>query len=222
MTETKLPGMVINRIDKKSTYDSLVENGEIGENDLCLVEGEDNISLGITSAAVGDIIKVKAVDSIGKPTAWEASGNTYHTLCTETLTEAVTSVQWTVDTDGRPFDLRNMHEVLLLLKMPSSIKSNNIDFSVIGNGYAFDNGSTFSQAIVKYTLFQEQKIVFKEAIMLAGTTSYLWQGENIVAQRAFLSTYDNESELMPSNIRIQNGSATYPFPEGTEIAVVWR
>lgn len=31
-----------------------------------------DISLGVTSAAVGDIIKVKAVDDSGKPTAWEA------------------------------------------------------------------------------------------------------------------------------------------------------
>lgn len=82
MTETKLPGMVINRIDKKSTYDSLVEKGKIGENDLCLVEDEDNISpgsgtdisLGVTGASVGDIVKVKAVDANGKPTAWEAAG----------------------------------------------------------------------------------------------------------------------------------------------------
>lgn len=83
MTETKLPGMVINKIDKKSTYDSLVEKGEIGENDLCLVEDEDNISpgsgtdisLGVTSASVGDIIKVKQVDADGKPTAWEAAAS---------------------------------------------------------------------------------------------------------------------------------------------------
>ena len=73
MTETKQPGMVINKIDKKSTYDSLVEKGEIGENDLCLVEDEDNISLGVTGASVGDIIKVKQVDADGKPTAWEAA-----------------------------------------------------------------------------------------------------------------------------------------------------
>lgn len=33
-----------------------------------------DISLGVTSAAVGDIIKVKAVDENGKPTAWEAAG----------------------------------------------------------------------------------------------------------------------------------------------------
>lgn len=32
-----------------------------------------DISLGITSAAVGDIVKVKAVDADGKPTEWEAA-----------------------------------------------------------------------------------------------------------------------------------------------------
>lgn len=32
-----------------------------------------DISLGVTGAAVGDIIKVKAVDANGKPTAWEAA-----------------------------------------------------------------------------------------------------------------------------------------------------
>lgn len=34
--------------------------------------GASDISLGITSAAVGDIVKVKAVDASGKPTEWEA------------------------------------------------------------------------------------------------------------------------------------------------------
>ena len=35
--------------------------------------GGTDISLGLTSAAVGQIIKVKAVDESGKPTAWEAA-----------------------------------------------------------------------------------------------------------------------------------------------------
>lgn len=38
--------------------------------------GGTDISLGITSAAVGDIVKVKAVDDSGKPTEWEAAGAT--------------------------------------------------------------------------------------------------------------------------------------------------
>lgn len=33
-----------------------------------------DISLGVTGASVGDIVKVKAVDDSGKPTAWEAAG----------------------------------------------------------------------------------------------------------------------------------------------------
>lgn len=35
--------------------------------------GDTDISLGLTSASVGQIIKVKAVDESGKPTAWEAA-----------------------------------------------------------------------------------------------------------------------------------------------------
>ena len=35
--------------------------------------GDTDISLGLTSAAVGQTIKVKAIDESGKPTAWEAA-----------------------------------------------------------------------------------------------------------------------------------------------------
>lgn len=35
--------------------------------------GASDISLGLTGAAVGDIVKVKAVDANGKPTQWEAA-----------------------------------------------------------------------------------------------------------------------------------------------------
>lgn len=48
--------------DAKSVYDAL----------QALPTGTD-ISLGLTGASVGDIIKVKAVDDSGKPTAWEAA-----------------------------------------------------------------------------------------------------------------------------------------------------
>lgn len=44
-------------------------NGETGD---VQISGGD-ISLGVTGAAVGDIIKVAAVDADGKPTAWEAA-----------------------------------------------------------------------------------------------------------------------------------------------------
>lgn len=108
MIETKLPGMVINRIDTKSTYDSLVKNGEIGENDLCLVENEDNISLGVTGASVGDIIKVKAVDSTGKPTAWDSYSDQFELLRTITITESTNAVSITQDENGNTFSLSDV------------------------------------------------------------------------------------------------------------------
>lgn len=74
MTETKLSGMVINKIDSEDTYQKLVEAGQIGKNDISFVESEDtSVSLGLTGAAVGDIIRVKSVDADGKPTEWEAA-----------------------------------------------------------------------------------------------------------------------------------------------------
>lgn len=100
MTETKLPGMVINRIDSEDTYQKLVAAGQIGENDISFVESEDtSVSLGITGANVGDIIKVKSVDGSGKPTKWETANIDefdvhYKTNITEALTEgfSITSV----------------------------------------------------------------------------------------------------------------------------------
>lgn len=50
------------------------KNGDITVDKMPSGSGaETDISLGISSAAVGDIIKVKAVDDNGTPTAWESS-----------------------------------------------------------------------------------------------------------------------------------------------------
>lgn len=53
--------------------------------------GGTDISLGLTSAAVGQIIKVKAIDESGKPTAWEAAdisaGGGWELITDVTLTE---------------------------------------------------------------------------------------------------------------------------------------
>ena len=51
MTETKLPGWAINRIDSKDTYDALVAAGKIGENDLCLIEGEDDTGVFVVTVS---------------------------------------------------------------------------------------------------------------------------------------------------------------------------
>lgn len=116
MTETKLNGLTIHNIDSKETYDALVAAGEIGENDLCLVEDEDNISLGVTGASVGDIIKVKAVDANGKPTEWETAGGAdiWETIADYTAAEAASWLTINKDANGNTFSLKKVKVEIVL------------------------------------------------------------------------------------------------------------
>ena len=62
-----------------------------------------DISLGVTGASVGDIIKVKAVDSTGKPTAWEAAG--WRTIAEIVTTDQASQYELTEDSEGNPLAL---------------------------------------------------------------------------------------------------------------------
>ena len=72
--------------------------------------GGTDISLGLTSATVGQTIKVKAVDNDGKPTAWEAaeSGEKWEKIAEIIIPDgAEESNALTIDKDinGQPFSL---------------------------------------------------------------------------------------------------------------------
>lgn len=64
-----------------------------------------------TTAAVGQIIKVKTVDDAGKPTEWEAAdlpsggGETWELIRTITTTEIVSRLTISQDESGKPFTL---------------------------------------------------------------------------------------------------------------------
>ena len=55
----------------ENNSDTIAEIMTLAEN-LPDASGGTDISLGVTGASVGDIIKAKAVDENGKPTEWEA------------------------------------------------------------------------------------------------------------------------------------------------------
>ena len=73
--------------------------------------GGTDISLGITSAAVGDIVKIKAVDADGKPTEWETTG---YTLLSEStgISEAVAMFEFT--------GLAGYNDFVLVANMPKA------------------------------------------------------------------------------------------------------
>lgn len=76
--------------------------------------GATDISLGITSAAVGDIVKVKAVDASGKPTEWEAAdGGTMQKLGEWSVPEGSN-----VQVFEQEYDLASLQKFTIILKMP--------------------------------------------------------------------------------------------------------
>lgn len=78
--------------------------------------GTTDISLGITSAAVGDIVKVKAVDADGKPTEWEAAGGVdiWETIADYTAAEAASWLTINKDANGNAFSLRKVKVEIIL------------------------------------------------------------------------------------------------------------
>lgn len=83
--------------------------------------GGTAIDLGVTGAAVGDIIKVAAVDADGKPTAWEAAelvsgdGDTWENLPllrTDIIEEAVKGIELS--------NLDIQHRAMIVVEMPKT------------------------------------------------------------------------------------------------------
>nr|DAH44548.1 MAG TPA: nucleoid-associated protein [Caudoviricetes sp.] len=79
-------------------------------------DGEDaaaDLSLGLTAATIGQTIKVKAVDTDGKPTAWEAvdmaEGETWELIRDFTLAEDVVKATINLDENGKPFRLKKAY-----------------------------------------------------------------------------------------------------------------
>lgn len=90
--------------------------------------GGADISLGLTSASVGQIIKVKAVDESGKPTEWEAAemagGGADKKLRWAQVLEMTTTEQMNIikadkDPEGRTFASYNAIAMLTVLSIPA-------------------------------------------------------------------------------------------------------
>lgn len=83
----------------------------------------------ITGAKVGQIAKIKAVDSAGKPTEWEpvdipSVSNDYELVFQETVAEDVIAYSRDTDKDGNPFSLTDVMVIIFTKPFAESTNSN--------------------------------------------------------------------------------------------------
>ena len=112
----------------ENNSDTIAEIMTLAEN-LPDASGGTDISLGITGAAVGDIIKVKAVDASGKPTAWEAANSAVE-IANGVDVRAVSSFEYSVDLAGNA--IKSNHLKLVLSAPNASSSEKWLKFSING------------------------------------------------------------------------------------------
>lgn len=84
--------------------------------------GTADTTLGITGAAVGQIARITAVDSDGKPTAWEPvdlPSDKWELIATGTITEDVTFFDISEDMNGEPFKLSRAY-ICAVITLPAT------------------------------------------------------------------------------------------------------
>lgn len=141
-TDKTLSNLIINRMPQ-SVYDAKKAAGELSDDELYLTpaKADTAISLGLTSATPGQIIKVKAVQD-GKPTAWEAvdmpGGDKWEKIKEITIAEGAeesNALTINADENGNTFRLKKAR---LCAKFPAYTGTSNIP----NYSFAMLNGKT--------------------------------------------------------------------------------
>ena len=165
--------------------------------------GTADTTLGITGAAVGQIGRITAVDSDGKPTAWEPvdlpSGggeNALRLVVNTTTTEDVAQVEFTEDMDGNPLKLKKF---IFCLKVPAATGVAN---AMIGaDCYRWLSGADTPQTIS-----------YSGKNVQLSTSKTTWWGEiclNIEADGKFAILYKRATKTPYSNDAANSDGGTY-------------
>ena len=178
-----------------------------------IAAGGTDISLGLTSAAVGQIIKVKAIDASGKPTAWEAAElpNGMKLIYSNVLTETVTSIIIDNDLDGNAFSLSRWK---VCLRIPPKF----VDYGTPIYMYCVDRdtvGFSISSANVVVNDASGRNTAIYETVSdhFAAGIFYKYDDINNTDCRYF------ESGVKSTAIKLFTYDADKPFPVGTFVEV---
>lgn len=167
--------------------------------------GTADTTLGITGAAVGQIARITAVDSDGKPTAWEPvdlpSGggeNALRLVVDTTTTEDVAQIEFTEDMDGNPLKLKKF---IFRLEVPVATAA--ATAATIGT-YLYRWMSTMGDTI-QYLSYSSKDVPF-------GTSKTNWWGEfclNIENDGKYAILYKRATNIPYSNNTANSDGGTY-------------
>ena len=149
--------------------------------------GGADISLGLTSASVGQIIKVKAIDESGKPTAWEAadmpsgSNDVWEQIADITLEEEVGNVEINKDTNGNAFLLKKFY-ILVNSEVPTSKPFTYIKAVVNGNKTISNNSSNNNTDKKRYFYCYAEFIPDVGALCWQGVSTVLYNNATNMQQ----------------------------------------
>ena len=143
--------------------------------------GGTDISLGLTSATVGQTIKVKAVGTDGKPTAWEAAdlpagaGETWQFITEITLDDAVNVVTINKDANGNSFALKRVM-IDCVIKLNTDDPFTTINTKLNGFASASNASPTSNTLNPRYYSFYAEIIPGSGALCwhVCNGTNYNW------------------------------------------------
>ena len=182
-------------------------------NNLPSAGGGTDISLGVTGASVGDIVKVKAVDADGKPTEWEAAelSPTMPLIFRELVPAGMAEWIRTTDANGKKLNLKRW-ELWIRFPYVEGLVAETQTFYI-------NDGTTYSGTTVYYN----DNTVLCYYYQLGDYTA-----QNFQEMFLYLN-YDHRTQLGRRNavtamdkctkIRINTFSNTVTIPENTEVTL---
>lgn len=145
--------------------------------------GGTDISLGLTSASVGQIIKVKAIDASGKPTAWEAadmpsgSGGGKQLLYRHNISQDTVLTTDSFDTSGANIDLSVYSHLYIRGMFICNSPAETYGYFYL-NGTKFTETRYFNRKIGQTVGFEAYIVCLKtQNKSSAGLLSFAWCSE---------------------------------------------
>lgn len=186
----------------------LAQKGDSGE----------SLSLGMTSAAVGQIAKISAVDANGVPTAWEpvdmpsgGGSGEFRVIRQLILSEQTDRVDITVDDDGKTFELSEIYVNALV----QSYNDANEQVNFLPNG----GWTTLDPYITSVTKTSKSSDTWKNQMIFHAVFA---TGGELLAYQLSAGSGNPTSKFMPGWAVLKKVSIVGKFAVGCKFTVIGR